>query len=250
MKEKTIFIIFVIFTVNFYGQTFKGKVTYNVENINIGSTKLKQETPKQKKIFAHVIGTFELIKKLQLQLLFDDKNSYFHSIDELIKDGENEFLYKTARLVSKTKSNYFYSKNDMQLIEKKESFGEIFLISKKIDVRDWELVNETKKIGKYLCYKAKRIVTIITRQGDKDVNQTVWYSPEIPISFGPKEFVGFPGLVLQVLDGNIQYTATEIALNPVEKIEIKAIRGKVISEREYRKATQKSIDNTNSFFKK
>lgn len=249
MKKYLIGVFLIFITTSFYGQNFNGKVTYKVKRIDIDSTKLKQETPRQKKNYSLVMDTYELIKKLKFQLSFDNENSYFQNTDELIKEGEREFLYRTARLVSKTNSNFYYSLIEKQLIEEKESFGELFLISKSVKINDWMLLTETKKIGNYLCYKAKRTSTVKTKNGDIGIEQTVWYTLEIPLPYGPKDFVGFPGLVLQVFDGKIQYTAKEIVLNPQEEIEInKPTKGKKVTEEEYKVISTESINNTKSIF--
>ena len=49
-----------------------------------------------------------------------------------------------------------------------------------------------------------------------------WYCPEIPVSHGPSEYWGLPGLILEVSAGNNVMLCNKIILNPAEKIEIKA----------------------------
>jgi GLPGLI family protein len=48
----------------------------------------------------------------------------------------------------------------------------------------------------------------------------VWFTPQILVSFGPKEFTGLPGLVILVKMYNRTISASKIVLNPKEKIEI------------------------------
>ena len=51
-------------------------------------------------------------------------------------------------------------------------------------------MNESKLVGNYPCKKAQ-----IVKNGRK---YTVWYTMQIPISFGPLKLNGLPGLILEV----------------------------------------------------
>lgn len=57
---------------------------------------------------------------------------------------------------------------------------------------DWEITNETKKILGFECLKA------ISR--NKKHLITLWFTNEIPVSAGPSNFLGLPGLVLWAED--------------------------------------------------
>jgi GLPGLI family protein len=61
-----------------------------------------------------------------------------------------------------------------------------------------------------------------------------WYTIQIPVSHGPGEFYGLPGLILEVSAGNTIMLCSKIVMNPEEKIEIVAPdRGKEITKNEY-----------------
>ena len=54
---------------------------------------------------------------------------------------------------------------------------------------------------------------------DEEGNKTiVWYSPSIPISDGPQDFGGAPGLILAVEAPNFNYIAEEVQVDdfPIE----------------------------------
>lgn len=104
---------------------------------------------------------------------------------------------------------------------------------------DWELINETKTIGNYTCYKAITTEKLYDRRGQGNYyNRKViaWYTPKIPINYGPKYYNGLPGLVLQVKRSEFTLTATNLEFNPEnEDVKINRI-GKadnVISQEEY-----------------
>ena len=62
-----------------------------------------------------------------------------------------------------------------------------------------------------------------------------WYTPQVPVSHGPLEYWGLPGLILEVSAGKTTMLCSKITLNPAEKIEIKApAKGKEVSKQEYK----------------
>ena len=63
-----------------------------------------------------------------------------------------------------------------------------------------------------------------------------WFTPQIPVSFGPLDFNGLPGLVIRVeMAGGRTFSASKIVLNPNEKMEIiKPTKGKRISEAQFK----------------
>ena len=116
----------------------------------------------------------------------------------------------------------------------------------------WELVNETKYIGEYACFKAvfKEEFTTksITEEGEyEDVTKerviTVWYTPQIPVSSGPGEFFGLPGLVLEVNDGKLTLVCNKIVINPEKEFEIvEPTKGKEVSQKEFDEIRKKKRD--------
>ena len=61
-----------------------------------------------------------------------------------------------------------------------------------------------------------------------------WYTPMIPISQGPSDYWGLPGLILEVSAGNTTMLCSKIVMNPEEKINIEAPeKGKEITKSEY-----------------
>jgi GLPGLI family protein len=67
-----------------------------------------------------------------------------------------------------------------------------------------------------------------------------WYSPKIPIGFGPKVEYGLPGLILELEIGNIIIKASKIIINPKEKIKVEKPKGgKFITMEEYKEIMNK-----------
>lgn len=132
-------------------------------------------------------------------------------------------------------------------LKQSDLFGKPFLVRDELENRAWELTNETKKIGNYTAQKAVYSRTVqrqmITFNNDvegepemKTDTMTVeaWYTPEIPVSHGPQDYWGLPGLILEVNDGTTTYLCTKVVLNPEGGVTIKKPKkGKKVTQEEY-----------------
>ncbi|MBR9847105.1 MAG: GLPGLI family protein [Algicola sp.] len=126
-----------------------------------------------------------------------------------------------------------------------EIFGKLFLIKDSLVNRKWELINETKNIGLYTCYKAvfkDSYETQTITDGEefetvtKDRTTTVWYTPQIPVSHGPMDYHGLPGLIMEINDGELTLVCTKIIINPEDEINInEPTKGKEVTQEEYEK---------------
>ncbi|MFT7350131.1 MAG: GLPGLI family protein [Candidatus Paceibacteria bacterium] len=66
-----------------------------------------------------------------------------------------------------------------------------------------------------------------------------WYTPQIPVSHGPGEYWGLPGLILEVSADNTTMLCSKIVMNPKEKIKIEAPdKGKEITKSLYQETIQ------------
>jgi GLPGLI family protein len=81
--------------------------------------------------------------------------------------------------------------------------GANFAIRTKISDYKWNVTNETKMIDNYSCLKAICVIKGRGRGGvviDKEV--IAYFCPELNYQFGPREFCGLPGLILEVVVDN------------------------------------------------
>ncbi|SEC54145.1 GLPGLI family protein [Tenacibaculum sp. MAR_2009_124] len=242
--RKTGFMFLFLFTVSIIYSQNSGKITYGVFIDN--SDKLEKEkindAKKSESRFMKAIE--EIGGDFELELRFSGKESFYKLLEPMGMDFKKETLFNMAKIVFKSKSSYYTSLKDKRIIEEKNFMGEIFLIEKTQDISNWSFRNEQKRIGKYLCYKAERDFVYESRKGKTSVKQTVWYAPEIPLSFGPLEFYGFPGLVMEARIGNIVYFSKKIELNKEAKFKIeKPNEGKKISEKDFLRIAKEARQN-------
>ena len=223
----------LISSLSFSQHTISGVVEYTVESLSSEITKNIAKTSKN------------VSEQKALLEIFSNEPAHF-----ILKFNGNEAIYKNAKNEMQSDANkkpkpkfleivgggngIFYSNSiEKSTLTQKDSFGELFLISSKFP--EWELTSETKKIGNYTCFKAK----YIAKNGNKNLTDEVWYTPEIPVQFGPTNYIGLPGLVLEVIAGKVRLTATKIQLNSQQLVSTeKPNKGTKITEEEYTKKLQ------------
>ena len=143
-----------------------------------------------------------------------------------------------ARLAFSTGSDFFYDKNLETEIEQK---GDGTLIKTIKSYTKWDITSESKSISNYLCYKAILEITFVNRKGISGINTIIaWFAPSLPFTFGPKNFYGLPGLILELHENKTTYLVTKIVLSSKE-IKIDFPEGKTISKEEYDKKLEASM---------
>ena len=135
------------------------------------------------------------------------------------------------------------SKNEF--MEETEIFGKRFLIKDELPEFKWKITNEKKKISDYTVTKA--VYTDITERmmmtlsDNEHSSETVtdtttvvaWFTTEIPVSQGPNNTYGLPGLILELKEDNLTFLCTKIELNPTTPVSIrKPTKGKVVTREE------------------
>jgi len=136
--------------------------------------------------------------------------SSYEPIERLLKDPTQQVL---SRMQLFYFPGFFYV--DIQegiTIHQKDYLGEIYLIKGQIS-KNWILTKESKTIGKYECFKAELNIGYIDVHGNRRNKKYIaWYTPEIPLQFGPEEFNALPGLILEVQDDKSTLVANEITI--------------------------------------
>ena len=127
-------------------------------------------------------------------------------------------------------SEYYTDFNSSETIDYIEFFGKEFLIKGEKKQIDWKITPDQKQVGSYLCMKAVH----------QDSTQTIeaWFTPMIPVSAGPEDYAGLPGLILRLDfdDGKRTITATDIQLKQIEEgIIVKPTKGKQMSKEKFEK---------------
>lgn len=164
-----------------------------------------------------------------------------------------------------TRGEQYKNVKENKLVQSQEFYGKKFLVKDDLYVIDWKTGKESKKIGQYMCFKATASIpeseltwfdfswgelrnrpapdsadAATTEEGAVApevpmVEVEAWYTLQIPVSHGPAEFYGLPGLILEVTSGGTTMLCSKVVMNPEDKIAIVApAKGKEISKAKYK----------------
>ena len=241
------FILSCLITGSMFAQDFSGRATYKTHrksSFKLDSTTIATNPGIQEQMEAQMRKMFQKTFTLD----FTKSESIYKEEQELdapkgpssngsvmvmsFGGGGTDFLYKNI--------------SENRMANKKELMGKVFLIKDNLVTYDWKLTGETKNIGNYTCYKAvyeveEEEIQINMIDGDvkeekviKKRSLVAWYTLEVPISNGPSNYGGLPGLILEVNDGDLTIVCSEIVLNPKEVKEIKEpTKGKIVTRKKF-----------------
>jgi len=246
--KSTIILLTFLFSVGGYTQNFTGKATYKTHrkmDFKIDDGKGAPNADMQKQLQAQLMKQFQKTYTLN----FNKSESVYTQNEELSSPQVQTGGMQIQIMGSGGGTDVLY-KNivDRRYVNKTEISGKRFLIKDVLQDYGWETTGETKNIGDYTCYKATRKreeerTSFSMTDGEKEekketvtIETVAWYTPQVPISNGPEEFWGLPGLILEVQDGNLTIVCSEIVLNPSDKIEIEEPKkGKKVTQEEFDK---------------
>ena len=238
---------FIFFATLSYSQEFQGKAVYMSK---VGVDKSFLDNPR----FGQYKGYMEKMLKQNTEkdyvLNFNSTESIYREIEKLdIEDGRGGFNWM-AQYIGENIGKLYKNINDKVSINETEFMGRFFLLTDPLEEQKWKMTGESKKIGKYTCYKAtyeKEVEEATFSFGNfnqaqntpkkkkmKKVNVVAWFTPEIPIATGPSRYGGLPGLILEVSDDQTTLLCTKIVMNPTDKVKIKKPKkGKIIATSDF-----------------
>tara|TARA_R110000868_G_scaffold28547_6_gene106975 strand:- start:7582 stop:8409 length:828 start_codon:yes stop_codon:yes gene_type:complete len=232
--------LIVLFVTNhLQAQDFQGIATYKSHrkvDLKIDEEKVNSEM--QKSIQEQLKKQFQQ----EYTLEFNRNESIYKRVEKLDRPSAPSSSGITIK-ISQGSDILYKNIQENRYSKKTEISGKIFLIKDTLQSKKWQLVNETKYIGEYACFKAvfeEEYTTKTITEDDKfeDVTKqrtvTVWYTPQIPVSSGPEDYFGLPGLILEINDGEMTLICSKIVLNPKESFKIEAPdKGKQVSQKEF-----------------
>jgi GLPGLI family protein len=258
-------------------QNFQGKAYYfsktSVDMDSWGGRKMSEDQKKQ--IADRMRSMFEKTYILN----FDREASTYKEEEVLEAPGGQGGFGKWGSSFSA--GMQYKNIKSQQYLQDQEFFGKQFLITDSLSKLDWKLGTETKQIGQYLCMKATAIKTVDefdwrsmrrkpkskeVKEGEvqkdstatsvsedieipKQIEVTAWYTPQIPVSQGPGDFWGLPGLILEVNTDKTTILCSKIIMNPQQKVQIKAPeKGDVVSRQEYNETVKKKMEEMRSMY--
>lgn len=263
----TITLMVLLVSTGMLGQDFQGKATYFSKYIYKSEKKLTDEVDKIRED-KELDEAFKIAMKKSSEktftLLFNKHEAVYEENEELEKPSAPSGGFSVSISMTGGGKKYMNTKEKISL-EEDEVFEKEFLIEEPLVQPDWKLINESKKIGEYSCFKAELIVPVTDVQKQnyqdflkreekkpalfkmeepKDKVITAWYTPEIPMSFGPDNYWGLPGLILEINEENMIILCSKVVLNTKSKLNVKRPKkGDKVSQKEFDAIQKKKLDS-------
>ncbi len=232
--------ILLTFLFNFsliFSQT-NGRVTYKAFfAISEATEELRNKSIKH---YQDLLDEEMMAEMLSFNLDFNNNESLFYLSKSLISEHENQDRknYVTGMFYGYDK--IYVSRNEDKLVEQLYySFG-FLLKHRKASLVKWKLTKETKNISGYKCYKATYTYIQKWRGREFPWKVVAWYSPEIPLPYGPIRYSGLPGLILELSENKRGFIVDKIKfLNEDVKIK-EPNKGELLTEEEINKRHKKA----------
>jgi GLPGLI family protein len=104
----------------------------------------------------------------------------------------------------------FYDFDKSKKFEQVEFMTRLFIVESEMEAVAWKMTGEMKKVMNYVCMGAE------LKEGEDTI--TAWFSSEIPVSVGPDQYGGLPGLILGIeKNGVVVSLATSLSLKGMKK---------------------------------
>ncbi len=252
LVKKIIFFTFgLLLTLNLNAQEFQGQATYiSKSTIDLGRWGVGKSEAEIKAVKARMKDRLEKT----YVLTFNKEESMFKEVDKLdAMSGATDSWGKNFAA-----GDQYKNVKDNAQIQDQEFYGKRFLVKDKLQPIEWIMGTESKQIGNYMCFKAtasipteeltwysfswsSNAIPVENAEGETaevpEIPMTeveAWYAPQIPVSHGPSEYWGLPGLILEVSAGDTTMLCSKLVINPQEKVEIEAPdKGKEITKKAY-----------------
>lgn len=242
-------------------QNFQGIAEYETKTVFDGKIELGDADPAMQKLLEESMKTAFEKKYI---LTFNAFESLYKEEEKLEAPQQNSIGMVMS--FSGGGDAYYRNIKENQSMEEKEFFSKEFLVIDPLEKYNWVMSDETKKIGNYTCMKATLVFPVTQEQLDQfqkfkekqDKNSTqfftpnepkdrvveAWFTLDIPVSHGPSDFWGLPGLIMELHDGNTIYLCSKITLNPKDKFSIKKPKtGQKVSKKEFEALVEKKMES-------
>lgn len=244
MKNSVLIFLFLFSIHISYGQIQSGTVVYKIDppsqiidTSNEHYEKLKDNEVAMQYLMQLEKNTINTLSHVKLNLLFNTDESIFQV--ERHMQNDNKLDIKNAIGATNTAGIYYNNIKENLYIHQLETMSNLFLIQSKYDDLDWKIHDETKQILGYTCLKATTNIV----EPSREFPTTVWFAPDLPFPFGPKEFRGLPGLILAMDYNNYYFYADSIDLDKKRKNIKRPTKGTAISPKDYEIESSKIFGN-------
>ncbi|MCG2432004.1 GLPGLI family protein [Aequorivita xiaoshiensis] len=278
-----VLIFLLLFSVSLNAQSISGqafyesKTTVDLDEMGAGRREMTEE---MKKMVSQMMKS--ALEKTYI-LTFTKDESIYKEEEKLDATPINPGF--RMMMNSFTPGSQYKNLKTGQIVEENEFFGKQFLVTDSIKSLDWQMTKDTKQIGQYTVFKAIAMKKVDPtdfsmarpkrdRKGKdekenaevkkdstnfddpmdmieipEEIEVIAWFTPQIPVSNGPGEFGGLPGLIMELNVYRTTLLCSKVVINPksAEKIEAPK-KGKKVTREEYIKIVQEKTEELRENF--
>ena len=250
--NKLLFISALLLTLSISSQDFQGQAFYKTQTaMDFGSWGDRMSAEQKKAMKERMKPFLEPVYILN----FDKTKSIYQQEETLDAPGSGGGR-GWGRMWASAGGPVYKDLVSKKSLQSTEFMGKKFLISNDPDKIKWVMEKEQKMIGNYLCFKATakvpkpKTMTSVWRNTEKQNDSikdssideseeeyltiTAWYTPQIPVSHGPAQYGGLPGLILELTNDSTVMLCTKVVMNPYKRIQIsEPKKGEFVSRKEF-----------------
>lgn len=251
-----LFVALIATTTSVHAQMKEGKISYERKtnmHRNLPDPQMKAMVPE--------------FRTDKFELIFNESASLFRSVvDDEAPDpfanaggGGGGGMRMNFRMPT---ANTYTDMAKQTQYEERAFFEKEFLIVDSLKQYKWKLSEETKTIAKQLCKKATTMVTArqmrISMGGGnnkdsaatapvkpKETELVVWYAENIPVSFGPDNYTGLPGVIMEIDQDNgaTVTSAVEVSAKYPKKELVAPTKGEKMNRAQFQENMQKLMQD-------
>lgn len=272
--------LFLLFSTCFlFAQTFTGQAVYQSKtnvDMEFGGPDMTEQMKKQ------IADMMKSALEKTYILNFNKEESTYKEEEKLAAPGAGGGGMMMM-MGNFTAGNQYKNTKENVFLQEQEFFSKQFLITDTLPKLDWKLENDSKQIGQYVVFKATAIKKLdntdwqsVRRKNREKANEkeadetkkdstetsimdeieipkeiiiTAWYTPQIPVSQGPGEYFGLPGLILEVQADRTSILCSKIILNPKEAEMIKRpTKGEKVTQEQYAKIVKEKTEEMQEMY--
>ena len=250
--NKLLFISALLLSLSISSQDFQGQAFYKTQTAMDFGSWGDRMSAEQKKAMKERMKPF--LEPVYI-LTFDKTKSIYQQEETLDAPGSGGGR-GWGRMWASAGGPVYKDLVSKKSLQSTEFMGKKFLISNDSDKIKWVMEKEQKMIGNYLCFKATakvpkpKTMTSVWRNTEKQNDSikdssideleeeyltiTAWYTPQIPVSHGPAQYGGLPGLILELTNDSTVMLCTKVVMNPDKRIQIsEPKKGEFVSRKEF-----------------
>jgi GLPGLI family protein len=197
-----------------------GRVVYryvlNTDKSEASLEKISREQPETYAAYGEGMRSMQRhMQNLQFSLDFTQGQSHWQLEEVAVPDDmEEKMYYQTAVIIAtEAKSEYFTDLTKGERMFRANLNGGFVNVLKNSNKYTWTITGEEKCVGGRTLYEATTQEEQTDNKGDEMIKKiSAWYTPDIPVPFGPSGYDGLPGLILEVKFGDEQNAGFEAAI--------------------------------------